>query len=969
MLPAAADAAPTADGGRDESAAAAAAAALAQQLSDSGAGHNGDRNGGSGSGGASTSPTIMPDSGMKAALQIVTSGSGSSGGGSSGGGSRGGAPVSPRSLAKQLSAPCVLHSMPSRAFSSDGEDDGDEDDDNSSTVSGGLDTLDDMRTSTADGASPRSSRARGRAAHVAAIGLGDSAAAAAAPLAFDALSPLAAGRPPPGIGVMGRASSLRTLGLAWRLGKGSRIRTSSETDSEGSGAAATAAALVQPDGLELQQQCSGAAPSLSSPVPWFRNLMSDTRSRGSSEVRMCSSLLLSLALSLISVWLLVVAAAALTTPTGARQAILTLSASSRLRRYGPAESRRICCVRPRTRTGVSTHTAFCLRLAQHRTFASVAYRHRALRLPAAARAPARGAAFFRSARAPLPRLLRPSVAHAPRLSSRYACRLVIRVQSAGDAGAAQQSSGSAPRILAPAGAWQLDATALVLKPGPTFAVHRDSITGISLTRTLDDSASTPVTAAAAAAPPPSTPPAAAAPPPPPSPPPSAALLICTSSKDCSMKLTAILPPQQQQQQQQVPAPPAAAAADGEAPSPSTPLPPPPPSGVASTLRLRSPLLRMPSVQAAGLAATAPAASSASGSPGNTGGGGGSGGAAPAAAGSGGGFRALCRRQFVGTDLALGCCALTSNGKLAAAGCWDSSVVLYAVESASQVSRLRACHDDGVSCMALCEPAAARTDSGGGANGSSGGGSAPSSRRLLVTGAWDATVKVWGLQETGLEPAPAMDFFDLETPIHSVAIDPSGRLVAAGAEDGKVAVWEVHSGAMVFSYEAPTAHAVCAVLWVRRGDALCVMTALTSGYICRHSESGTLEGCLDLSVGITTMLSDGYTTIVACANGNVRILASCDADSAEAAFKQVARFETAATPNGGMLGGGATASAAITCMAIAPAAAQPPPPPSPPEPPPAAAAAAAVSGSDVDACLLAAGLEDGSVRLWTLQHAS
>lgn len=59
-------------------------------------------------------------------------------------------------------------------------------------------------------------------------------------------------------------------------------------------------------------------------------------------------------------------------------------------------------------------------------------------------------------------------------------------------------------------------------------------------------------------------------------------------------------------------------------------------------------------------------------------------------------------------------------------CRDSSVVLYAVESASQVSHLRACHDDGVSCMALFEPR---------------DGAAAGAQQLLVTGAWDATVKV------------------------------------------------------------------------------------------------------------------------------------------------------------------------------------------------------------------------------------
>lgn len=91
--------------------------------------------------------------------------------------------------------------------------------------------------------------------------------------------------------------------------------------------------------------------------------------------------------------------------------------------------------------------------------------------------------------------------------------------------------------------------------------------------------------------------------------------------------------------------------------------------------------------------------------------------------------------------------------------------------------------------------------------------------------------MWALQEAGLDPRPVMDFFDLETPIHSVAIDPSGKLVAAGAEDGKTAVWEVHSGTIIQmnSFDARSQRSWCsATSSAQRGGMLVCCTSS-----CKH----------------------------------------------------------------------------------------------------------------------------------------
>jgi hypothetical protein len=46
--------------------------------------------------------------------------------------------------------------------------------------------------------------------------------------------------------------------------------------------------------------------------------------------------------------------------------------------------------------------------------------------------------------------------------------------------------------------------------------------------------------------------------------------------------------------------------------------------------------------------------------------------------------------------------------------------------------------------------------------------------------------------TGLVTEPIIDLFDLETPVHSVSINGTCELAAAGSEDG-IAIWHIHTG--------------------------------------------------------------------------------------------------------------------------------------------------------------------------------
>ncbi len=136
--------------------------------------------------------------------------------------------------------------------------------------------------------------------------------------------------------------------------------------------------------------------------------------------------------------------------------------------------------------------------------------------------------------------------------------------------------------------------------------------------------------------------------------------------------------------------------------------------------------------------------------------------------------------------------------------------MYSIRSARQLLKLDA-HDDGVSALALAPASSSSTN----------GGSEPP-HHLLATGSWDATVKVWALKSSGeMDPSPLAEFFDLAAQVQTVALhappSPASTLVAAGAEDGRVGVWELRSRCVVTTFQATVGGApVAAVRWAGIG---------------------------------------------------------------------------------------------------------------------------------------------------------
>jgi WD40 repeat protein len=73
-----------------------------------------------------------------------------------------------------------------------------------------------------------------------------------------------------------------------------------------------------------------------------------------------------------------------------------------------------------------------------------------------------------------------------------------------------------------------------------------------------------------------------------------------------------------------------------------------------------------------------------------------------------------------------------------------------------------------------------------------------SNKWLLTGAWDATVKLWELKGPNgtLNSKPTAEFYDHENSVQAVAIDSHAEFAAAGADDGTVLIWNIASQSLI-----------------------------------------------------------------------------------------------------------------------------------------------------------------------------
>lgn len=147
--------------------------------------------------------------------------------------------------------------------------------------------------------------------------------------------------------------------------------------------------------------------------------------------------------------------------------------------------------------------------------------------------------------------------------------------------------------------------------------------------------------------------------------------------------------------------------------------------------------------------------------------------------------------------------------------------------------------------------------------------------LLVSGAWDGTVKVW---QIGLDPTDWTLYrnFIFQDCATSVAFSPDGTLVAAGS-DVLVQVWNVQSGVLLSSFSpfsapnsGPSAVAFCPT------DASLLAVGTENGNAQVWSLASQLPtlvdftSCQGAAVNSVAFSPDGKILAVGCEDGTVRL---------------------------------------------------------------------------------------------------
>ena len=151
---------------------------------------------------------------------------------------------------------------------------------------------------------------------------------------------------------------------------------------------------------------------------------------------------------------------------------------------------------------------------------------------------------------------------------------------------------------------------------------------------------------------------------------------------------------------------------------------------------------------------------------------------------------------------LACLALASDGyggQVAFAGGHDDVVLAYGINSGCAVASVYS-HRDAVTGLDLLS----RNNAGG--PGSETALWLENSTHIMISGSWDATVKVWSVtvangETVSINREPLAEFFDADSSIvcvSSAAVPGGGMVIGAGCADGSFCVWNLHSDGGEFS---------------------------------------------------------------------------------------------------------------------------------------------------------------------------
>eukprot|EP00934_Nitzschia_sp_Nitz4_P001198 Nitzschia sp. Nitz4//scaffold56_size114212//51688//55330//NITZ4_003948-RA/size114212-snap-gene-0.172-mRNA-1//1//CDS//3329554700//1198//frame0 len=230
---------------------------------------------------------------------------------------------------------------------------------------------------------------------------------------------------------------------------------------------------------------------------------------------------------------------------------------------------------------------------------------------------------------------------------------------------------------------------------------------------------------------------------------------------------------------------------------------------------------------------------------------------------------------------LACLAMASDGhggKVAFAGGHDDVVLAYGVNSACAVASVYSHRDAVTGLSLLVRPGATASNSLW----------LESATHIMVSGSWDATVKVWSVtvaqgETVSINREPLAELFDADSSIVCVSAatvpDTGGIVIGAGCADGSFYVWNLHSDGMkVLIHKEPARRGsgpCSAVQWsTGPGVNLHLFTGFATGKVATYSlVDGTMKRASAASVGVPVqclVYSEGIL-LIGCADGGLRLI--------------------------------------------------------------------------------------------------